>query len=77
MMKSSQYAATGEPKSFLLQRFPVAVQRGNTSVNGGMLLMMCCSYITVLCFIPCIIDAIIVFMLHRCIKTYQYVHTYT
>ena len=50
----------------------MAVQRGNnTSVNGGMLLMMCCSYITVLCFIPCInIDAIAVFILHRCIKTY-------
>ena len=56
----------------------MAVQRGNTSVNGGMLLMMRCSYITVLCFIPCIIniDAIVVFILHRCIKTYQYVHTY-
>ena len=54
----------------------MAVQRGNTSVNGGMLLMMCCSYITVFCFIPCIIDAIVVFILHRCIKTYQYVHTY-
>ena len=47
----------------------MAVQRGNTSVNGGMLLMMCCSYITVLCFIPCIIDAIVVFILHRCINT--------
>ena len=48
----------------------MAVLRGKTSVNGGMLLMMRCSYITVLCFIPCIIDAIIVFILHRCIKTY-------